>query len=73
MSQNPPTETERQRWIVQWRAAAAALARIKADELRKVDLSQVAVQLEDACRWAIERDPPKPRSGLIEQQRLFHP
>ncbi len=68
----PPTNAQKRRWIEQWRSAGVALARVRAEELQRVDLLEVSVQLEDASRMAIARHPPLPSSGLIEQQRILH-
>lgn len=58
--------------MAQWRAAALALAKVGADELARADIRIIALQLEDASRAAIERHPPGPSTGLIEQQRILH-
>ena len=67
-----PTDAQSQMWMSQWRHAAVALARVRADELARTDITDVARQLEDASLLAIRQHPPRPSSGLVDQQRLFH-
>lgn len=59
--------------MAQWNAAAVALARVRQSELADVDLARVAADLEDACLASVRAQGPAPTSGLIAQQRLFHP
>jgi len=67
-----PTEAQRRMWMAQWRHAAVALAKVKAEEMARLDMKVIATQLEDASLLAIRHHPPRPSSGLIEQQRAFH-
>lgn len=57
--------------MAQWRSAAPALARVRAAELRVVDLANVAEQLEEALLARIRTEQPSLTSGLIEQQAVF--
>ena len=66
---------EQQEWLRQWRAATAALKEQKAAELRAMTdnearaLSEALLSLADTSFLPPWR---KTRSGLVEQQRLFH-
>ena len=57
--------------MAQWRSAAIALERIRADEFREANLAVVAAQLDALCLQSVRNNPPGPTSGLIEQQRIF--
>jgi hypothetical protein len=70
----PPSADERAS-IVQWRAAARALESQRKDELRTLTpdkalaMSDALLSLADPSRLAESR---RTRSGLVEQQALFH-
>ncbi|MBX3175260.1 MAG: hypothetical protein KF709_12665 [Gemmatimonadaceae bacterium] len=66
-----PTTEQAQSWMRQWRAAAPALARVRAAELATVDVVVVAEELEGALDARMRMEPPPPSSGLVEQQRVF--
>ncbi len=66
-----PTVAQARAWMAQWRIAATALAQVRAAELRAVDLSDVAEQLDQALWARIRNEPPSQTSGLVEQQRVF--
>jgi hypothetical protein len=66
-----PSDLQQRAWMLQWRNAASALARVRAAELAGTDSRVVAEQLDDATVAAIRRGP-KGLSGLVEQQRIFH-
>ena len=57
--------------MAQWRSAAVALERVRADEFREADLAVVAAQFDELCLQSVRDNPPGPTSGLIEQQRVF--
>jgi hypothetical protein len=57
--------------MAQWRSAAVALERIRADEFRVADLARTAAQFDAMSLELLRNSPPGPVSGLIEQQRLF--
>jgi hypothetical protein len=58
-------------WVLTWRAAGDALARIKRDELRQLDTCAALEQLADAFDHALRTAPATLTSGLIEQQRIL--
>ncbi|MEO6444525.1 MAG: hypothetical protein ABIZ91_16510 [Gemmatimonadaceae bacterium] len=66
-----PTKAQAQQWAAQWRAAGPALARVRAAELRGVDLWRVADELEEAFWVRVHSEPDSRAPGLVEQQRLF--
>lgn len=67
----PPTESQQQAWMAQWRRAADALAKVRQAEVEAADLPLIAAQLEDACLASLRSKPPGPTSGLVIQQRIF--
>jgi hypothetical protein len=67
-----PTELEMRRWLQQWRSASLALARVRHEELRDVDLEREALALEPLALSARRTRSDVTTSGLIEQQKLFH-
>ncbi len=58
-------------WIASWRAAAARLERLRAEELARVDVAHAIETLEDAFIAARRHQPPSMTSGLVEQQAWF--
>jgi hypothetical protein len=66
-----PTRVQQLAWMSQWRSAAVALARVRAEELVKVDLARIASDLEDASLSAARVRGQRTTSGLITQQRIF--
>jgi hypothetical protein len=66
----PPT-AELRRWVETWRTAGDALARVKGDELARLDTAPALRQLADAFEHALRRAQPTYTSGLVEQQRIF--
>ncbi len=59
------------RWVARWKKAGPELERIRKEELAHVDVRQAIESLEDAFQSAILHFPPKPTSGLVEQQRWY--
>ena len=66
-----PTDAQAHAWMLQWRAAGPALARVRAEEVATVDLWRVADELEEALLARVTAEPAAPTSGLVEQQRIF--
>ena len=65
------TSFELRRWVVTWREAGEALARVKRRELEALRTPEALEHLADVFEAAL-RDAPRTRtSGLVEQQRLF--
>ena len=58
-------------WMSQWRSAAVALARVRAEVLAAVDLARVANDLDDASIDAARARNVSTSSGLVIQQRIF--
>ena len=69
MDDQDPTPTRR--WVAAWKKAGPELERIRREELLRVDVARALESLEDAFLCALRDSPPKPSSGLVEQQRLF--
>jgi hypothetical protein len=59
------------RWVETWRSAGEALARVKRDELARLDTRTALAQLADAFRLALRDARPTTTSGLVEQQKVF--
>jgi hypothetical protein len=68
MDGNEPDLLER--WSRAWERAGPELDRIRRMEVRGTDTVSALEALADAFEWA-RRLPPRPSSGLIEQQALF--
>lgn len=60
------------KWVKRWQSAGAALEKIRKDNIRKADTPLAIELLDDAFHSALRLSPPKPISGLVEQQRLLH-
>lgn len=57
--------------MMAWKAGGAALREVRLRELRATDTPTAIQQLGGAFNDAVRRFPPRPSSGLVEQQRLF--
>lgn len=66
-----PTRQQQLAWMSQWRSAAVALARVRAQELAAADLARIASDLEDASIPAARARGLLTTSGLVLQQRIF--
>ncbi len=66
------TNSERRRWMQQWREAAVALDEVKRDEL--VNLTERAAwrQIESLLSLGAHYRHPSRTSGLVKQQAWFH-
>jgi hypothetical protein len=58
-------------WVQTWQKAGEVLRELRRREVRRIDTADAIMQLEDAFRSALREHPPKPTSGLVEQQRWF--
>jgi hypothetical protein len=67
-----PTRQQQLAWIAQWRSAAAALARVRSQELASADLARIAHDLDDVSVPAARTRGFSTTSGLVAQQRIFH-
>lgn len=68
---SPEEEQQRLREYVQrWKWLGPELERIRLSELRHVDTAQALANLRPLFALAAER-PPRPGSGLVDQQELF--
>ncbi len=56
------------RWVATWKRAGEALERIRIQELRQLDTYRAIAALLSPSLPAV---PPRPSSGLVEQQRWF--
>lgn len=68
------TDTEREqtkRWIDAWAAAAPVLQQVRDADIRAADTTSMIECTAGLFRDAAKNFPPKPTSGLIEQQRWF--
>jgi hypothetical protein len=60
------------RWVQAWRNAGPRLERIRREELAALDASAAIALLCGPADYRVPPRAPKPTSGLVEQQRLFH-
>ncbi|MCC7306295.1 MAG: hypothetical protein IT173_01915 [Acidobacteria bacterium] len=67
----PNEQISMEAWVNNWKTLGPILERLKIDEHRSSDLAQTLLSLNDVNEAALEANPPKPYSGMIEMQRLF--
>jgi hypothetical protein len=60
------------KWVQAWQTAAIELEKLRQDEIRRANTQMAIENLDDAFQAALLHFPPRPSSGLVEQQRLFH-
>jgi hypothetical protein len=68
------TETEKDQiraWIRNWERVGPILERVRLESLRSVDTADAIAAFDLAYKSARLRLPPRPGSGLVEQQRWF--
>ena len=58
-------------WVATWRDAGEALARVRTEEVRRIETAVALQLLAAAFDHALRTAPPRTSSGLVEQQRLF--
>jgi hypothetical protein len=58
-------------WVRTWQKAGPLLAELRRREVRSADTAAAILQLEDAFQSALRHHPPRPTSGLVEQQKWF--
>ena len=58
-------------WIRNWQETGPILERLRQESIRKVNTALALPAFDGAFETAIRDRPPKPQSGLIEQQALF--
>lgn len=59
------------KWVQHWQKAGAAIERVRAAELRSIDVPAAIERLQDAFLSAQAHYPERATSGLVEQQRWF--
>lgn len=60
------------KWVRRWKSAGTELEKIRKKQIRGSDTRLAIELLDDAFRSALRLFPPKPTSGLVEQQKLLH-
>jgi hypothetical protein len=68
------TDEERaltQRWVDIWRRAGPELERIREEEARDENTISAFEAFKGLALLEVQRRPPDPYSGLVEQQRWF--
>lgn len=58
-------------WVQAWRKSGEAMARLRREELRRLDARKAIALLCGPADYRTAPRAPKPTSGLIEQQRWF--
>lgn len=54
-----------------WRRAGPELERMRREEIRRADTAASISAFDGLFEGAVRNFPPKPMSGLVEQQRCF--
>jgi hypothetical protein len=57
--------------VLAWKRAGAALEAVRRKEIAGADTQKALAVLEEIFELALRESPPRPTSGLIEQQRWF--
>jgi hypothetical protein len=66
-------ETARARQCVDaWRRVGPELERMRREDIRHADTSRSIPAFDGLFEGAVRDFPPKPTSGLVEQQHCFH-
>ena len=59
------------RWVEAWKSAGPELERMRREEIRRADTPRAMTALLGLYRAGCRLRPPRPSSGLVEQQRWF--
>ena len=59
------------RWVKTWQEAGPRLARVRREELRRLDPQRAIALLCGEADYTVPPRAPRPTSGLVEQQRWF--
>ncbi|MEM6821434.1 MAG: hypothetical protein AAF558_05780 [Verrucomicrobiota bacterium] len=57
--------------VTTWRFAMQKLQEVRHESIRNANTADVIEQMEEPFNAALKHSPPKPTSGLIEQQNIF--
>lgn len=66
-----PTDDQLHRWVETWKRVGPLLQEIRDRELLSTDTIGAVQALSEAFRAARRQNPPRPTSGLVDQQRYF--
>jgi hypothetical protein len=58
-------------YVEAWKRAGAVMQQLRDADIRAADTARAMAVFKGAALAGIVRNPPKPTSGLIEQQRWF--
>jgi len=58
-------------WIRTWEEAGPVLEELRRKTIRHADTAKAIAAFDGAFETAVRDVPPKPESGLVEQQELF--
>jgi hypothetical protein len=67
----PDERDQMKRWVDTWKRAGPELERIRREEVRQVKTGDAFRAFEGMALLMARNAPPKPISGLVEQQRWF--
>jgi hypothetical protein len=67
----PEQWAQMKRWVDTWKKAGPELEKIRFEEVRNADTQASVRALAGMALMSLPSHPPKPTSGLVEQQRWF--
>jgi len=59
------------KWLRKWQELGPILEELRREDIRSAVTTGAIAAFDDAFETSVRDFPPKPHSGLIEQQRLF--
>jgi hypothetical protein len=65
------SRTKSKEIVRNWAVTGSVLERLRIEEYRRSDLSEILLSLSDITHSSLIAHPPKPYSGVVEMQRLF--
>lgn len=64
-------QVQARKWVDAWRRAGPELERMRREDIRRADTACSIPAFDGLFELAVRECPPKPTSGLVEQQNCF--